>query len=254
MSGQGVLFLDLTANDAYKEHTLAVAQRALPAGPAVTVRSLSGQVPPTAYLPSLDVLLNPLLTAVRQAESDGFDAVVIGCSGDPGLQEAKVLVSIPVTGPFEAAAHTAAAFGRFGVLYLKTEATEGEYHPDDANWVYALARSYGVLDRLAVALPVEVAHPSPEETDRLFWEDPTGLRDLVLSNMRNGLLNAGIRQARRAFEEFQVQALFCACTLWGGMLEPVAREVPIPVLDAVATPVAYANCLATGAGFARSSM
>lgn len=250
MSGQGILFIDPTANDAYVENTLSVANRAAP--DRVTVRSLAGQVPQTAYLPSLEILLSPLLSAVKQAEWDGFDGVVIGCSGDPGLQQAKVVVRIPVTGPFEAAAHTASAFGRFAVLYLKTASTAGEYHPDDANWVYELARSYGVLDRLAAALPVEVVHPSPEETERLLATGPNALRDAVLANMKDGLVNHGVRQALRAFDEYQAQAIFCACTLWGGMLERVAREVPVPVLDAVATPVAYVNALITSSRFAKN--
>ena len=252
MNGRGILFIDPTGNDLYLDHTAAVARRAAPSGTDVVVRSLGGEVPTTAYLPSYEVLLNPLLSAVKEGERDGFDGIVIGCSGDPGLQEAKALAGIPVTGPFEAVAHTAAAFGRFAVLYLKTQATPGEYHPDNGNWVRELSRAYGLLDRLAAALPVEVAHPSAEETDRLLKTDPVAFRDLVLARMKEGLLTSGIQQVRRAYEEYEAQAVFCACTLWGGMLAPIAREVPIPVFDAVATPVAYVSCLVTAASFARS--
>jgi Asp/Glu/hydantoin racemase len=252
VSGRGILYIDPIGGDLYVERLTALARRAAPGGVEVTVRSLGGEVDATAYLPSYELLLNPLLSAVIKAEKDGFDGVVIGCSGDPGVEEAKVLVRIPVTGPFEAAAHTAAAFGRFAVLYLKTQVTAGEYHPDNGNWVRALCRRHGVSDRLAAVLPIEVAHPSVEETDKLMATDPPAFRDLVLSRMMEGLLNSGVRQVRHAYEEHEAEAVFCACTLWGGMLAPIAQQVPIPVLDAVATSVAYLGCLMTGASFSRS--
>ena len=50
------------------------------------------------------------------AEKEGFDGVVIGCCADPGLKDAKTLVNIPVTAPFEAVARTAPASGRLGVI------------------------------------------------------------------------------------------------------------------------------------------
>lgn len=45
------------------------------------------------------------------AEQQGYDAVVISCMGDPGLQGAKQAVSIPVVGPGEAARQIAPIFG-----------------------------------------------------------------------------------------------------------------------------------------------
>ena len=69
------------------------------------MRSLVGTgVPATIFLPAASLFLNQLLAAVEQGEKDGFDAVVIACCSDPGLEDAKDLVSIPVTAPMEAAA------------------------------------------------------------------------------------------------------------------------------------------------------
>ena len=59
------------------------------------------------------------LEGVRQAERDGFDAVIIGCFGDPGLEAARELVRIPVVGPGEASLLLAASLGhRFTVVTI----------------------------------------------------------------------------------------------------------------------------------------
>jgi allantoin racemase len=39
---------------------------------------------------------------VEAAEADGYDAVISWCGGDPGVEEARTLVDIPVIGPGEA--------------------------------------------------------------------------------------------------------------------------------------------------------
>jgi len=58
-----------------------------------------------------------MLELVKKAESDGYDAVVIACFSDPGLEAAKELVNIPVVGIGEASIHAASMLGaRFTVI------------------------------------------------------------------------------------------------------------------------------------------
>lgn len=40
-----------------------------------------------------------VVAAVRRAEADGFDGVIVDCTEDPGVIEAAKLVAIPVVGP-----------------------------------------------------------------------------------------------------------------------------------------------------------
>ncbi len=40
-----------------------------------------------------------VVAAVRRAEADGFDGVIVDCTEDPGVVEAAKLVAIPVVGP-----------------------------------------------------------------------------------------------------------------------------------------------------------
>jgi len=58
-----------------------------------------------------------IIARVRQAEREGVDAVIINCMGDPGLDVAREVVSIPVIGPCEASMHLAAMLGhKFAVV------------------------------------------------------------------------------------------------------------------------------------------
>ncbi|GAA1851584.1 hypothetical protein GCM10009836_34470 [Pseudonocardia ailaonensis] len=47
-----------------------------------------------------------------QLQADGADAVMVACSGDTGVGEARSLLDIPVVGPMEAAAGLAMGYGR----------------------------------------------------------------------------------------------------------------------------------------------
>src|ERR1700730_5289125 len=61
-----------------------------------------------------------LLEAEMKAETGGYDAVVISCFGDPGLDACREIVSIPVVSSGQASMHVAAQLGaRFSVISPK---------------------------------------------------------------------------------------------------------------------------------------
>ena len=58
-----------------------------------------------------------ILELAKNAERDGFDAVVISCFFDPGLRAARELLSIPVTSAGESSLHLACSLGnRIGIV------------------------------------------------------------------------------------------------------------------------------------------
>ncbi|MEW6034636.1 MAG: aspartate/glutamate racemase family protein [Chloroflexota bacterium] len=60
-----------------------------------------------------------IVEQVIAAEKEGYDAAVVGCFLDPGVAEARSVVSIPVVGPGEATIHYACLLGnRFGIVTL----------------------------------------------------------------------------------------------------------------------------------------
>ena len=89
------------------------------------------------------------LTLVRQAAADGYDAVVLACFSDPGLDAARELVPIPVVGIEEATLHVAAMLGaRFSVMTSRCQRV-----PSKTEHVERL----GLGSRLASVRPLDMS-------------------------------------------------------------------------------------------------
>ncbi len=59
----------------------------------------------------------PTLELVKKANREGYDAVILACFSDPGLEAAKEISEIPVIGIEESTLHVAAMLGaRFSVM------------------------------------------------------------------------------------------------------------------------------------------
>ncbi|MBM2614795.1 hypothetical protein JIG36_04395 [Actinoplanes sp. LDG1-06] len=240
-----ILLIDPLGTDMHAERDRRIAQAAVGPDTEVVVRHLP-ELPVSAYLPAEDVLISPLLRAVREGDEEGFDAIGIACASDPAVRQAKELVATPVTGPFEAAARIAPSFGRFSVLYPGVASGPGENLPQDANWIRRLARDYGVLDLLGPSAPVPVERPG-DEVDSERGLDPaerariTG--EQVLANMTAAIRTAGPAIAERVWRDGEAQAIFVACTFWSSELDPIRKAVPVPVLDPIRTLARYTALL-----------
>lgn len=103
-----------------------------------------------------------------RAEREGYDAVAISCFVDPGLEEARGLVDIPVVSSLETALLVSSTVGRaFGLLALEESM---------AYRLRQLVRGYGFEHRVVAVAPLEP--PLTEhELDRAF----AGSRDFVES-------------------------------------------------------------------------
>ncbi len=106
------------------------------------------------------------LEMVMEAEKRGFDAVLTGCFGDPGVDAARELVRIPVIGPGEASLHTACMLGdRFSILTIM----ESTVRPTRHQVIRA-----GLLERLAsirsFEVPVVKVREGGDETYALLRE------------------------------------------------------------------------------------
>ena len=244
-----ILLIEPLGTDLHLERDRCLAQSAVSAETQVEVRHLP-ELPASAYLPAEDVLLSPLLRAVRAGHTEGFDAIGILCASDPGLRESKALVPTPVTGPFEAAARVASSFGRFSVLYPGVASGPGENLPQDSNWIRRLAHDYGVAELLGPSAPVPVVRPAEEVTSR-SGRDAAEQAQITGSqthaNMTDAIRRHGPAIAERLWREGEAQSIFVACTLWSGELQPLRDAVPIPVLDPVQTLARYTELIAASA-------
>lgn len=171
----------------------------------------------------------PIPATVRTAislEQDGWDAIILGCYGDPGLDALRELISIPVVGPGEATALMAASLGhRFSIITI-TESVIA--------FTERLVRNAGVGDKLAsvraIDIPVLELHDDREQT-----------------------IDATIREGRRAIEEDRADTLILGCMSMGFLevAEAVAPELGVPVLNPGRCSLKFAETL-VGAGVTHS--
>lgn len=93
-----------------------------------------------------------ILRKLREIQ-DNYDAVILGCAGDPGLRPLRELSKIPVIGPAESAFHIACMMGdQFGVITILEAGMPSKFA------TLALLREYGLEHKCAsvqfVDLPV----------------------------------------------------------------------------------------------------
>jgi allantoin racemase len=148
-----------------------------------------------------------------KAEEDGYDGVCIACGADPGLAEARELVSIPVTSSFESAGHIASTMGhKFSVITTTDYAV-----PHMEN----LALLYGFGHKLASIRHLGIAG-----------------RDLNPSITPEERVVAKVNEvARKCVEhdgaEVIVLTATLAATMFTSTVQPPVTESGTPVLDAL---------------------
>ena len=112
-----ICFLNPFGTDDYDGLIAEILRPSLRAGTDVEIRHLEGAPRNLDFYVPKHLVEVEVLRAVRAAEADGFDALVIGCCYDPALTQARELTDMPVVGPLEASASLARLFGhRFAVV------------------------------------------------------------------------------------------------------------------------------------------
>ena len=162
-----------------------------------------------------------VVAKVREAEADGIDAVIINCFGDPGLDAARELVSIPVIGPCETSMHVAAMRGhKFSVItVLERIIPELELH----------AQKYGVGWKLASVRSID-------------------LPVLDLEKGREQFVGRMVERAAEAIEEDGAHVIVLGCTGLAGLDEQVKRGLSklgyvVPVIDPASIALKMAEAL-----------
>ena len=158
----------------------------------------------------------PTLELVRSAEGQGFDAVIIACFSDPGLDAAREATTIPVLGIQESAMHLAAQLGdRFSVLTTLDRRVPVRYH----------AALRAGLERRLASCPVLDLPVLDTVTDR--------------ERVVNLLLRAG----RQAVEEDGAEVLILGCAGLGDLAPRVQQILGVPIIDPNAAALKLAETL-----------
>lgn len=183
----------------------------------VTVTSLSKGPPHLEYKSYEPLILVETLEKIVEAERNGYDAVVIGCFDDPGLQEARELVNIPVIGPGETCMHIACTLGhKFSIVTVKKEALA---RLEDHVFMYGLEKK--VASFRFVNIGVMEMEKDPEK-----------------------VYKAILREAKKAIEEDDAEVIVLGCTGETGFVEKLIEELKVPVLDATVVSFKFAEMLA----------
>lgn len=155
---------------------------------------------------------------VLEAEGKGYEAVVINCFDDPGLEAAREKASILVLGVGETSIITALHLGyRFAVI------STGEKSKASYN---LKALKLGVRDRLAYTsgIPIHVLElrSDEEKTKRMILEE-----------------------AKKAVEEYLAEVIVLGCGGMIGLAEWISEKLKIPVIDPTITTFKIAEALAS---------
>ena len=156
-----------------------------------------------------------ILEQVALGESDGVDAYVVACFGDPGLDAARELATGPVVGIAEAAMHAAALVGRRFSVVTTLGRTRGR--------ALELAQRYGLADACLSIRACEVAVLSLED-------DPTALARIV-------------DECRAAVDDDEADAIVLGCAGMTSWTAVIAAEIGVPVIDGVAAGTLLAQSL-----------
>ena len=155
-----------------------------------------------------------MLAVIR--ETKGFDAVVIACFDDTGLDAARCLTDKPVVGIGEAAYHIASMISnKFSVVTTLARSVPALEHN---------LHRYGLIARCARVRSSEVAvleleHPGSDACNRISAE------------------------IGRAVAEDRAEAIVLGCAGMADLADALAKEHGLPVLDGVSCAVGLAEAM-----------
>ena len=160
-----------------------------------------------------------LIRLAPLAEQRGYDALIIGCYSDPGLDALRELLTIPVVGPGAASLHLAAQLGtRISVL---TPSGRGYGR------VAARLRGLGLAALLASVRGI-------------------GLSVMDMAKQTPGALDKAAAAARLAVEEDGADVLVLGCMSMAflpGICEDLSKRVGVPVVNPVIAALKTAEAL-----------
>lgn len=209
-----IVFINPVGTAAYDQHILSIINRVRREDAHAKVIHLPRGPDHLEYHYYEHLVTGDMLKEIRKAEADNFHAAIIGCFYDPGLREARELVTMPVVAPAEATMLLACTLGhKFSILVGRRK------------WVAKMednARMYGLAERLASIRPL-------------------GIRVTEMLAEQKRLKESAAREARAAVEEDGAEVLVMGCTLESGFADELSRTLGVPVLDPVVTSWKFAE-------------
>ncbi len=166
-----------------------------------------------------DALTAPLVAkAAYNAEKNGYNAIVINCFDDPGLDASREKVSIPVLGIGETSMVIACLLGnKFAIVSVGS----------NSRAIYERrALELGLINRLAYSCGIES-------------------KVLDLKKDENKVKEMIYKEAKRAIEEFGAEVIVLGCGGMVGFSEDLTKMLNVPVIDPLPLTINIAETLVT---------
>lgn len=212
-----IMFINPVGTGAYDEHMQKIIIGVKRPDVEVTVTHLSKGPVHLEYHYYEHLVMDETFQLIRKAEKEGYDAVVIGCSYDPGLREARELVSIPVIAPAEACMHVAAMLGhKFSIIVGRRKCIP---KMESNVCLYGLERKLASFREIGFGVTRMAAEPEK-------------------------MKEAIFREAKKAVEKDGAEVIILGCTIMSGFMKELVNRLEIPVLDPVVVSWKFAEMLA----------
>jgi len=154
---------------------------------------------------------------VKKANADGYDAIVLACFSDPGLDAAKELSRIPVVGIEEATLHMAAMLGH----------------------------RFSIMTGLRRRIPTRDWHVRLRGCEAFYASSPS--LDMSVLEMDSNPDKAKVRilgLARKCVQEDRAEVIILGCAGLAGYAEDIERELGAVVLDPTSVAFKLAEAMA----------
>lgn len=159
----------------------------------------------------------PTLDLVEKANQEGYDAIILACFSDPGLEAAKEISNIPVIGIEEATLHMAAMLGaKFSVMTPRRERI-----PSKKAHVHMHGLDYFLASVRSLDLSVAETDADPKKTKRRVLE-----------------------VAKKAVDEDGAEVIILGCAGMAGYAQEIERKLKVKVLDPTGVALKVAEAIA----------
>ena len=159
----------------------------------------------------------PTLELVKKANQEGYDAVILACFSDPGLDAAKEISEIPVVGIEEATLHMAAMLGaKFSIMTPRRQRI-----PSKVEHVHLRGLSHFLASVRSLDLTVAETEADPVKTKQRL-----------------------IEVAKLAVEKDGAEVIIMGCAGMAGYAPEIEQTLNIKVLDPSAVALKTAEAMA----------
>lgn len=158
----------------------------------------------------------PTLDLVKRANQEGYDAIILACFSDPGLEAAKEISTIPVIGIEESSLHMAAMLGaRFSIMTPRRERI-----PSKREHVHMRGLNHFLASVRSIDLSVADTDADPERTKQRIFE-----------------------VAGKAVEEDGAEVVILGCGGMAGYASEIEEKLNIKVIDPTAVALKVAEAM-----------